>query len=184
MAVLVSYATSHGSTREMAETMARELSQKLEPIQVDCIPAAATPLLSSPKGKKYKAVVIGSAIHLGRWFAPGRRFVRQNGPYLSSAGPDVPRVWAFSVGMPPADDDLAKEEASMDKWLRERLHLQGHRLFRGAFDKADLPWIIRLIFTCCIPKDKTRFGDSRDWPAIKGWANGVGTAVKEQAMPS
>ncbi|KAI5463923.1 flavodoxin-like protein [Mariannaea sp. PMI_226] len=180
MAILVSYATSHGSTREIAERIAQCLSQQLAPVQVDCTPATAAPFLSSSAGKKYKAVVIGSAIHAGRWLGPGRRFLKQNGPYLSSGDPDVPHVWAFSVGMPLTDDDLAKEEASMEKWLHKRVDLRGHKLFRGVLAKEDLPWVMRLIFSCCISEEKTRFGDSRDWSAIEGWANQVGSEIMDQ----
>jgi hypothetical protein len=79
--------------------------------------------------------------------------------------------------MPPTADDLSKEQEMMEKWLQKRLKLQGHCLFRGALVKADLPWIVRVIFNCCIPEDKTRFGDSRDWPAIEAWANEVGAAI-------
>src|SRR6266699_2112786 len=118
MPILVSYATSNGSTRTVAERIALRLSQQLAPAEVDCVPAATAPLLSSAEGKKYSAVVIGSAVHAGYWIGPGRRFLKQNGPYLSSGAEGVAPVWAFSVGMPPTDDDLAKEQAMLEKRLR------------------------------------------------------------------
>jgi len=185
MPILVSYATSNGSTRTVAERIALRLSQQLAPAEVDCVPAATAPLLSSAEGKKYSAVVIGSAVHAGYWIGPGRRFLKQNGPYLSSGAEGVAPVWAFSVGMPPTDDDLAKEQAMLEKRLRSHLTgetLRGHHLFRGVFAKTDLPWVMRVMFTCCVPEDKTRFGDSRDWPAIEGWADEVGAAMREAGV--
>jgi len=189
MSILVAYATSHGSTHEIAERIAAQLTKQLAPTAVECRPTADVPRLSTIPGK-YKAVVVGSAIHAGSWIGPGHRFMQQNAAFLSGRAPapkpqkaPVPSVWAFTVGMPNTDDDLKTEAAMVETKLRKEVGsaLQGHELFRGVFEKQQLPWPLRLIFQWVVPEDKTKWGDHRDWDAIEAWSLKVGQSIKEKA---
>jgi len=186
MSVLVAYATSCGSTREIAERIAAGLAPRVAPASVDCTPASEVPRLSSVPNQ-YRAVVIGSALHAGRWIGPGRSFVRTNAAYLSGSDRNAPAtpVWAFTVGMPPTDEDMENEE----KMVREKLQrslgadaLRGHQVFRGVFEMKDLNWFFRTLISCCVPEDKKKFGDHRDWDAIDAWADGVGKAMRETGV--
>lgn len=71
---------------------------------------------------------MGSAIHVGSWLAPACHFLRDNSAALSSQ-----QVWAFSVGMPPNEEDRTNEERTMDGKIRKVLpDLRGHKLFQGS----------------------------------------------------
>jgi len=154
MSILVTYATAHGTTREIAELIAERIRVKVAPTQVDCIPVVAVPKLQTIP-QQYSTIIVGSAIHIQRWISPGRRFINRNAAFLNGevgkkyqkqqGGPEPapPRVWAFSVGGVDTEEKRRDEEAMVDKQLRARLTgdtLRGHRLFMGRIEKDHLGW--------------------------------------------
>ncbi|KAJ9154771.1 hypothetical protein NKR23_g2203 [Pleurostoma richardsiae] len=195
MSVLVTYATSLGSTKEIAERIAQRLAPLVRPAAVDCLEVSAVPPLAdtgSSGDSNYAAIVVGSAIHAGRWLPPARAFLQRNRRVLVSS-PSAPPVWAFSVGMPADEEARAAEEASVNRALREQFlppesspgspggALRGHRLFRGRFERADAPWWMGL-FLCCIPRKAQLWGDMRDWEEIEAWADWVGGEMREAGV--
>lgn len=169
MSVLLAYATAKGSTVEIAERIASRLND--HSINVQCTAISDVDPASLPS---YSAVIVGSAIHAGSWLSPARHFISNNATALKNKP-----TWAFSVGMPPQEEDRRKEENMMEGKIRKVLpDLRGHKLFQGRFSKEDLPWIGRIIVSCCIPKEKTRWGDARDWDDINAWADNVGKEIK------
>ena len=189
--ILVAYASSHGSTREIAERIATRLAAQFPPPStvVDCQPVDAVRPLAQQQ-QQYAAVVVGSAIHAGRWLGPGRRFMARNGAYLSGTGttpgvrppPPPPPLWAFSVGMPRDETKRRDEEAAMAKSLRAHLvgeaTLRGHALFRGRFERADAPWFVVPFLWLVARDDKKTFQDLRDWDQIDAWADQVGGEMR------
>lgn len=170
MSVLVTYATAKGSTREIAERIASRLEVFVTP--VDCLPVKEVP---SESLTNYSAVIVGSAIHAASWLGPMRHFIHSNAVALNAKS-----VWAFSVGMPPQEADRASEEIMMDKKIRKVVpELRGHKLFQGRFYKQDLGWFLGMIFACCIPKEKTKWGDARNWEDIEAWADNVGKEIRD-----
>ncbi|EXJ53309.1 uncharacterized protein A1O5_13456 [Cladophialophora psammophila CBS 110553] len=170
MSVLVAYASAKGSTGEIAERIAEKLRESCPSTTVKCSPINAVDVTSLPS---YSAVVVGSAIHMGSWLSPARHFIHNNATVLKEKP-----VWAFSVGMPPKEEDRRKEEQMMEEKIRKTLpNLRRHELFEGRFNEKDLPWFGRVIISCCIPKEKTKFGDSRDWVEINAWAEGIGKDI-------
>jgi menaquinone-dependent protoporphyrinogen oxidase len=168
MSILVTYATAKGATSEIAEVVASHL--KAFATTVDLLPIKD---VSTASLSKYSAIIVGSAIHVGSWLGPAKHFIQNNSTALNSK-----QVWAFSVGMPPREDARKEEESTMDKKIRKELpSLRGHKLFQGRFEKTDLPWVARIFFMCCIPKNKQKWGDLRNWEEIHAWADSVGREV-------
>ncbi len=168
MSILVTYASAKGSTHEIADRIASRLKTFVTP--VECIPVKE---VEASALSNYSAVIVGSAIHMGSWLSPASRFIRNNGQALKAKP-----VWAFSVGMPPQESDLVNEERMMDKKIRKQLpDLRGHKLFQGRFYKQDLGWFLGMIFTCCVPRNKTKFGDERKWDVIDAWADTIGKEI-------
>lgn len=169
MPILVTYATAKGSTREIAERIALRLEAFVTP--VECVAVKEVQEASLPN---YSAIIVGSPIHAGSWLRPMRRFIHRNALALNAKP-----VWAFSVGMPPKEADRVNEENMMDKKIRKELpSLRGHKLFQGRFYKQDLGWFLGMIFKCCVPKDKAKCGDDRNWEDIEAWADNVGNEVR------
>jgi menaquinone-dependent protoporphyrinogen oxidase len=169
MSVLLAYATAKGSTCEIAERIALKLRDLS--IDVKCVAISDVSATSLPT---YSVIIVGSAIHAGSWLSPARHFIDGNATVLKNKP-----TWAFSVGMPPQEEDRRKEETAIEGKVRKVLpELRGHELFQGRFNKLDLPWIGRVIISCCIPKEKTKRGDARDWDKIDAWAESVGKEIK------
>jgi menaquinone-dependent protoporphyrinogen oxidase len=71
MVVLVAYTTDHGSTRGIADRIADRLQQR----GVDAEACAVADVLEI---SRYEAVVLGSAIHGGKWLPAARQFADRN----------------------------------------------------------------------------------------------------------
>jgi menaquinone-dependent protoporphyrinogen oxidase len=168
MSILVAYATAKGSTHEIAQRIAERL--EVFGMPVECLPVKEARTASLPN---YSAIIVGSAIHAGSWLRPARGFIHSNAAALKAKP-----VWAFSVGMPSQEADRVNEELMMDGKIRKVVpDLRGHKLFQGRFYQKDLGWFLGLIFKCCIPKEKVRWGDERNWEAIEAWADSVGREI-------
>ena len=162
MDVLVGYATSHGSTREIAERLAAGLSKA-------GLHAEARAMETVDDADAYRAFVLGSAVHGQTWLDEAKDFVRDN---LDVLGPRP--VWIFSVGMPgalrgPWKRLALKEIPLIVESLPGDLPFRNHQLFSGVVSREQLPRTGRILFHLV----GGRFGDYRDWDAIEGWASGI-----------
>src|SRR5947207_4549288 len=95
MRVLVCAASRHGATAAIAERVGAVLREHSVDVHVR-VPAEVAGL------DGYEAVVVGSAVYMGRWLARAHRFVVGHRVALSA----MP-VWLFSsgpVGDPPEPD--------------------------------------------------------------------------------
>lgn len=168
--ILVTYASKHGATAEIAERIgavlrAARLWTDVEPVQQV---ATLTP---------YRAVVLGSAVYMGRWRAEARRFLQENRAAL--AGRDV---WIFSSGPTGrGDPETLTKGWTLPSALQDDVEvIRPHAvaLFHGALDPGDLGfferWIVRRVGA---PE-----GDYRDPAAIEAWARGIVGALRE--MPA
>src|ERR1035437_1878635 len=86
MAVLVTYASKHDATQEIAERIAQTLAAAGKQAQVRPVSAAGD--LAG-----YGAFVIGSAVYMGHWQKEAVEFVRRNRAVLAGRP-----VWLFSSG--------------------------------------------------------------------------------------
>jgi len=155
MSVLVVAASKHGSTREIAESIAEQL--RTRGLEVDC----AEPDEASVGG--HEAVVVGSAVYAGSWMRSARQFVEQHSDALAQ----MP-VWLFSSG--PLDDpdvEALPEKKVAD--LSEKTKALGHHVFAGKLDREDLSRAERLVVKAVKAPD----GDFRDWDDVRTWADQI-----------
>jgi menaquinone-dependent protoporphyrinogen oxidase len=152
MRILVTAASSHGATAEIAQAIAMALARPTFEITVR--PPDAVETVDG-----YDAVVLGSAIHAGRWLGPAKRLVDRDRAALMARP-----VWLFSSGplgeppMPAADPPEA------DAILRA-IGARGHRLFAGKLDRRHLSLPERAV-TAMV---KAPEGDYRSWDDIRAW---------------
>jgi len=76
MRVMVACASKHGSTRELAETIARVLEE--HGLSAELVEMDEVDDLSG-----YDAYVVGSGIYLGNWLKEARRFIDAHAPELA-----------------------------------------------------------------------------------------------------
>jgi menaquinone-dependent protoporphyrinogen IX oxidase len=103
MVVLVGYATDHGSTRGIAGRIGEGL--RAHGVAVD-----VQPMTEVDDVGRYDAVVLGSAIHGGKWLLDGTKFVDRNAALLRERP-----VWLFSVST------LGDEESMFSPRVARRL---------------------------------------------------------------
>ncbi|MFP5331869.1 MAG: flavodoxin domain-containing protein [Acidimicrobiia bacterium] len=154
--VLVTAASKHGATAEIADAIAAELAAngmsvtRLEPDQVDGV-------------EPYDAVVLGSAVYAGRWHKDARRLVddlagqlENRAVFLFSSGP---------IGDPPMPDSEPVDSAE----IVASTSAVDHRVFAGALEQSRLNFGERAIVAAL----RAEYGDFRDWDEIRAWARGI-----------
>jgi menaquinone-dependent protoporphyrinogen oxidase len=160
MRILVTAASKHGATAEIAEAIGRTLREDVTGVDV-VEPGEVTTV------DGYDAVVLGSAVYAGRWLEPARRFV-------SRWAFDLRRrpVWLFSSG--PIGDLPEPDEAPVDVGeLMTSTGAREHRIFGGRLERRRLGMMERAMVQAIRAPD----GDFRDWSAIADWARGISAAL-------
>ena len=158
--VLVTVASRHGASGEIGEVIAGVLRDHGQPS------TAARPR-RSPPWSSYDAVVVGSAVYVGRWLEPARHFVDRHEATLAR----MP-VWAFSsgpTGSSPAPADQPPEAVT----IATRISAQAHRSFAGRLDATRLGFMERAV-TATVHAPR---GDFRDWESIREWADQIAAAL-------
>lgn len=168
MRVLIAYASRHGGTEGIADAIGAELREwppddpSAEPWEIDVLSASDVEDLG-----RYDAVVVGSAVYVGRWLDAARHFVREHAVALSHRP-----VWLFSSG-PVGDPAVPADEAAEVPALAELVGAQGYRTFAGRLRSADLPLVERATVRLVHASE----GDFRDWAAIRAWARDIAESL-------
>jgi menaquinone-dependent protoporphyrinogen oxidase len=168
MRVLVTAATRHGSTAEIAERIGQVLRDELSdvPVQVDVLPSDAVADLDG-----YDALVLGSAVYMGHWLDGARQLALR----FAGSGTDRP-VWLFSsgpVGDPPKPDEQPVDVGMVVTTTRAL----DHRLFAGVLDRRRLGFGERALIAAL----RAPYGDYRDWAAIEAWARDIAAELRKAA---
>jgi menaquinone-dependent protoporphyrinogen oxidase len=162
MRILVSTASRHGSTAEAATRIAGTLRAGLPAdVVMDELPAAE---VGDPTS--YDAVVLGSAVYLGRWLDDARKLAER----IAAQPPRL--VWLFSVG-PIGDPPKPDEEPAEVGDIVRATHARGHRLFAGRLDRHRLGFGEKAVVTALRVAD----GDFRDVGAIDAWGTQIATEL-------
>ncbi|WP_435299377.1 flavodoxin domain-containing protein [Timonella sp. A28] len=163
MRVLVTAASRHGSTREIAAV----IEQELQTMNFECD-------LKEPRDVEsvegYDAVIVGSAIYVGQWLGEARDLIERVGPAMKER-----KVWLFSSGLA----DTPSKDANNTPALLARMKATGalgHRHFPGKLDVLQLSLAER----AAIMAARGKYGDSRDMAAVRDWARSIGESILDQ----
>jgi len=165
MRVLVTAASKHGSTEEIAEAIANVLTKGGNDAEV--IPPEEVESL-----EEYEALVLGSAVYAGQWLEPAMDLVDRVAEVFTGRP-----VWLFSsgpVGEPrkPAEDPIDLEELLAITGARD------HHVFPGKLVKKNLSFPERAITVAL----RVQEGDFRDWDEIEGWASRIADELEGAAV--
>jgi menaquinone-dependent protoporphyrinogen oxidase len=156
MKVLVTAASKHGSTAEIARAIGELLTSA--GVEADVRPPdEVTTLLP------YDGVVLGSGVYAGRWLDTAKELVDREARAFGS----IP-VWLFSSG-PLGDPLKPAEEPSDVAPIRERTGALDHRVFPGRLMRRKLGLAEKAIVAVVHAPD----GDFRDWDSIIDWTAGI-----------
>ena len=165
MRVLVAAASRHDGTRGIAEAIANGLTTRgfeAEAHGVDQVADLAG----------FDAVVVGSAVYMGRWLKAAREFVSEHEVELS-----LLPVWLFSSGpLGPADHLIPEGESADVPQLVDLVRARGHRVFAGRLERASLGFAERAAVKAVHAPE----GDCRDWDAIYAFAGEIASELAAQ----
>jgi len=160
--VLVAYASTHGSTQEIAEFIANALRES--GLVVDVQQARSVKSLQG-----YDAVVLGAPLYMFRWHADAPRFLSRHKKAIGSGIP----VAIFAGGpMDKGDEEeyrgareqLDKELAKFPWFKPARVEIVG-----GRFEPTQLRFPYNLIPAL----KQIPASDLRNWDAIHAWAGSL-----------
>ena len=155
MRVLVTAATRHDATQEIAAAIGAGLTRR----EVDADVREITTIRDL---EGYDAVVLGSAVYVGRWMRPALGFVATHRAALRARP-----VWLFSSGPlgPPTQPVPVTDPADLAEVV-EMSGARAHRLFPGRLDRERLGAAERMLVRAA----GAPYGDERDWEAIDAYA--------------
>ncbi len=162
MKVLVSAASRHGATVEMAANIGATLKATghdafvVAPDEVERVDG-------------YEAAVIGSGVYVGRWLEPAKDLLARHKVTLST----MP-VWLFSSG-PIGDPPKPVEEPADAASLMALVGAREHRTFPGMVDKKRLGFGEKALMAAVHAPE----GDYRPWEEIEAWARAIAATLAD-----
>ena len=161
MEVLVTAASKHGSTDEIAAAIARHLADTGLKVTF-AAPADVTDLTA------YDAVVLGSAVYAGHWLDPAKNLVARLQGQLRARP-----VWLFSSG-PIGDPPMPTDDAVEVTDLLEETGAREHKVFAGHIDKSRLGFAEKAIVRAL----RVAVGDYRDWDDVTTWSAQIAATLQ------
>lgn len=166
---LVTYASKYGATKEIAQKIAEVLRQA--GLLVDVLPVGGVRELN-----RYGAVILGSAVYVGKWPKEAVQFLQSNAQTLGNKG-----VWIFSSGPTGEGDPLELVEgqrlpAALQP-IVDRIQPRDIAVFHGYINPDKINFIEKWAIKSLVKKP---LGDFRDWDAITSWAITIAKTLKEK----
>jgi menaquinone-dependent protoporphyrinogen oxidase len=173
MAVLVAHASTHGSTRDIAERIAARLGEQ-------GLAAQARSVAEAGDLSGYDAFVVGSAIHRGQWLPEGAAFLDRGAAALASHP-----VWLFSVStIGEASSAFPPRVARRLRAMRKapaavaaaagQIRPRDHHTFAGVIQPGQWGLAGRVFLRAL----GGRSGDHRNWQEIDAWAMTIASQLR------
>lgn len=163
---LVVYASKYGSTAEIAQQVGKMLGKS--GIDVDILPVEDVRDI-----RQYKAVVLGSAIYVGKWLKEAEKFLIVNEGFLVNK-----KVWLFASGPTGLGDPFelinGQDVPASMRQVIARINPREVKVFHGNIDPEKVNAIEKWAVKSVVKKP---FGDFRDWNSIINWAGSIATEL-------
>lgn len=159
MQVLVAYATKSGSTADIARAIGDELGR------MGLVPEVR-PVDEVGDLRNYDAVILGSAVYIGRWRKEALRFGQRHASELRQRP-----VWLFESGPTDSSADEGKAvPAKAAAELAKEIGARQHVVFGGKFGPEQVGRFTRSMIA---KSDESPYGDFRNFDRIRDWARAV-----------
>ncbi len=159
--ILVAYASQTGSTAGVADAIGKQLADG--GVTVDVRRVKEVTDLSS-----YRAVVMGSAIHSGKWMPEAAKFVRDNQSRLRQ----MPTAFFLvCLMLATGTEDNRRLVATFQEPERALVKPVAEGRFAGYLWYDKYSFIEGLGMRIFARTQKLAEGDYRDWDAIRAWAD-------------
>ena len=174
MRVLVTAASRHGSTVEIAGEIGRVLRESGLGVDVE-------PIENVDAVERYDGVIVGSAVYVGRWLPAAIEFIHRHQAELSQRP-----VWLFSSGPIGSPEPKPTTEPQDIAELVGSVGARSHSIFAGKIDRSRLSFGEKTIVSVVRAPE----GDFREWATIDAWAADIAgqltgtTSAKPVAGPA
>ncbi|QPK82027.1 flavodoxin [Schaalia sp. ZJ405] len=165
MHILVTAASKHGSTNDVADAIAQRLRDKGHDVD-RMAPADVTSI------DTYDAVIVGSAVYILQWMEAAHDFMERFADQLKTT-----RVWAFSVGMNGVPKHAPQDPTRIGPLLTRVEAIDLHS-FAGRYNPAVLSLRERSVARLAGVIE----GDFRDWDAVNEWADSIDAALRKNEI--
>ena len=156
--VLVAAASRHGATYELAQAIGSVIAA--HGLSVD-----VRHLDEVENASAYDALVLGSAVYMGRWTKEARAFLERHERVVATRP-----TWLFSSGPINGTGELDAEALVEATGAREH-HLFGGRLVKGLLGRRE-----RLVAGVLHAPE----GDYRDWAIVTAWATAIARTIADE----
>jgi menaquinone-dependent protoporphyrinogen oxidase len=156
--VLVAAATRHGATYELAEAIGSVIAAHGLSVDVRHLDEVAN-------ASDYDALVLGSAVYMGRWTKEAQAFLERHERVVATRP-----TWLFSSGPINGTGEL-DAEALVEATGARAHHLFGGRLVRGVLGRRE-----RLVVGALRAPE----GDYRDWATVTAWATAIARTIADE----
>jgi len=166
MRVLVTAASRHGATAEIAHAICRAMgdhhveAELREPRLVGSL-------------DRYDAVILGSGVYYGKWLPEATEFVDRHRAELRARP-----LWMFSSGPLGAPDPKPEGEPPEVARLATELGAREHRVFAGELERGELSLAERAIVRVVGAQQ----GDFRDWTSVTTWVSAIAHDLKPELV--
>lgn len=157
--ILVAYATKAGSTAGIADGIGQQLAES--GVSVDVSPVEAVKDIQD-----YSAVVLGSAVRMGRWLPGMMTWIESNQAALQSMPVAVFSVHLLNLG---EDETSRAAREAYTAPLHQLISPCAETFFAGKMDLSKLSFFDRTLSKMMKAQDS----DLRDWNAVHTWADGL-----------
>jgi menaquinone-dependent protoporphyrinogen oxidase len=160
--ILITYATKYGSTKEVAEAIARTLTEKV--VLVDLTACKDVKSLIG-----YQAVVIGAPLYAGSVLSDGVKFLNR----FQSDLEQIPSALFILGPLNDSQQEIRGVQVQLDANRKKFPAFKPvtEKVFVGALDLKKLRFPDSLIKLYRPAKNNPmKSSDNRDWKAIENWA--------------
>jgi menaquinone-dependent protoporphyrinogen oxidase len=162
--ILVTYASKAGSTMEVAERIAKNLSSQNLPVDIQ-------PVGKGTDLTQYQAVVLGSAIRAGNLLPEVKAFMEKHQEQLSQK---FFGIFIVCLTMKDETEENYKTVSAYLEPVRAQVKPDKEGLFAGTMNSSKLGFLERMLMKAM----KAPEGDYRSWEAIDTWTEELGQEIK------
>ncbi len=156
--VLVAAASRHGATYELAQAIGSVIAAQGLSVDVRHLEEVTNPAA-------YNALVLGSAVYMGRWTKEATGFLEQHERAIVTRP-----TWLFSSGPIGGVGEFEADPLVVATGAREH-HLFGGRLVKGFLGRRE-----RLVAGVLRAPE----GDYRDWAVVTAWATAIARTIADE----
>lgn len=166
MTLLIAYASSYGSTQEMAQQLASDLMQAGHAVDLRPIEEVTTL-------QPYEAVILGTPIHCGLWARPMQQFLH----HMSAELPTRPLyVWITCMRVLEPDGYAHAQKYYVTPELRALPSVRSIEIFAGKVVPHELSWQECQKLNRRYDGEhgiKSLRGDYRNWDRFYTWTQSI-----------